>query len=85
LTRDEIIQAIHKERERQEDLHPEWDESEALAILSEEFGGVGRAVYETKRAMVGVNPDNYRYWQQNFESELIQVASVCFRILENRD
>lgn len=81
MTRDEIIQAIHAERTRQERLHPGWDPSEALAILSEEFGEVGRATYESNRA---VDDETYKYWQRNFESELIQVAAVCFRILEYR-
>lgn len=69
--REKVIQLIHKERARQECLHPlssEVDDFYFLSILIEEVGEVAKSLQE------GTGK----------EEELIQVASVCFRWLENK-
>lgn len=83
IDRQEIYKAIEMERDRQERLHPlprikKTDDpelmamqkyiqtAEYLAVLIEEVGEVGRAIQG----------------EGNLQEELIQVASVCFRILE---
>jgi NTP pyrophosphatase (non-canonical NTP hydrolase) len=68
--REQIFQLIHKERARQESLHPmqECNDFYFHAVLTEEVGEVAKALQEGT----------------NLDEELIQVASVCFRWLENR-
>ena len=83
IDRETIFKRIEEERERQEDIHPMPRRknikdndvnaianiilcSEFLSVLVEEVGEVGKA-------MQG---------DGNLEEELIQVASVCVRILE---
>lgn len=81
MMRDEIIQAIHKERERQENLHPDWlGNHHGLAVLMEEVGECAKALYEYT---VGPTEDMEK-WSKNLDDELVQVASVCVRWLENR-
>jgi hypothetical protein len=85
LERKDIFQAIELERERQEQLHPmpilrkvedNKDisliqnlilQNEMLAVLIEEVGEVGTALQG----------------EGDLKEELIQVASVCTRWLEN--
>lgn len=84
MTRDEIFLAIEMERERQEILHPLpkikktdnpdiWAmeqiilSAEFMAILAEEVGEVGSALQG----------------DSDLQTELIHVASVCVRWLEN--
>jgi NTP pyrophosphatase (non-canonical NTP hydrolase) len=83
LNREEIFQAIEIERERQDRIHPmpqrkKHDDkdvdavanllmlNEFLAVLIEEVGEVGSALQG----------------DGNLKEELIQVASVCVRFLE---
>jgi hypothetical protein len=84
MNRGEIFKLIEKERERQEILHPIYESSETensevkaittminnsefLAILVEELGEVGSALQG----------------EGDLKDELVQVASVCVRWLEN--
>ena len=64
-----ISEAISKERERQDSLHPYMvPETVMLPVLVEEIGEVARAMIEEK-------PDDLR-------RELIEVAAVCVKWLE---
>jgi hypothetical protein len=66
----EVIKEIYKERARQECLHPlaNYNDRELMVILTEEVGEVARAIQDGS----------------NVEEELVHVAAVCFRWLENR-
>lgn len=64
----QIIGGILSERLRQDHLHPDFPEDKRLAILMEEVGEVATAIQ---------NGDI-----ENLKEELIQVASVCVRWLE---
>lgn len=63
-----IIEAILKERIRQETIHPYNEVSDYLSILIEEVGEIGRAIQ---------NKDI-----DNLKEEIIHTASVCIRWLE---
>lgn len=84
MDRNEIFRAIEEERERQEQLHPRKGRKptgdketdllqnlllhyEFMPILVEEVGEVGKALQG----------------EGDLKEELIQVASVCTRWLEN--
>jgi NTP pyrophosphatase (non-canonical NTP hydrolase) len=66
-----IFKEVLLERERQNTLHPEDMGVKSLAILAEEFGEVGKAIFEEK-------PDDLR-------EELVHVAAVAVRWLEELD
>ena len=69
MERQDIFLLIEGERERQEKLHAKVDsELYMLAVLTEEIGEVAKAVQEGT----------------NVVEELIQVAAVAIRWLENR-
>lgn len=77
MTRKEIIEAIAKERQRQQDKHGEWSvaspfisDGDRLAILIEEVGEVGKAMQEH-------DPHS-----DSLRAELVQVAAVCVAWLE---
>lgn len=63
-----IIRGIVDERLRQDNLHPIFPEEKRLAILMEEVGEVATALQNNDIA--------------NLKDELIQVAAVCVRWLE---
>lgn len=72
-----IWEAIMNERQRQNRLHPQWHGNDhGLVVLAEEFGEVAKALYELKQEW---NVENYR----ELKDELVQVAAVCVRWLEN--
>lgn len=64
----DIYIAICNERERQNQLHPEFPEALRMAILTEEVGEVAKAIIE-------VDPANLR-------EELVQVAAVAVRWIQ---
>jgi NTP pyrophosphatase (non-canonical NTP hydrolase) len=64
----EIINAIIKERKRQDYLHPRNKQHEYLAIITEEIGEVAKAILEKDK--------------NNQREEIIQVAAVAIRWLE---
>jgi NTP pyrophosphatase (non-canonical NTP hydrolase) len=68
MKRPDIVVAILQERKRQDQLHPEFQDSKRLAVLVEEVGEIAEAIQ---------NRD-----MKNLEEELIQVAAVCVRWLE---
>jgi NTP pyrophosphatase (non-canonical NTP hydrolase) len=66
MTKDIIIDAILQERERQDGLH-EWNKkTNRLAILVEEVGEIAQALQG----------------DGDLQEELMQLASVCVRWLE---
>ena len=73
MTKQEIIEKIYAERNRQERL---WGVRQSLsaetwlAILAEEFGEVAKAINELPAS------------RENLKEELVQVAAVCVQILE---
>lgn len=72
MSRDEIFHKIEMERDRQDTLHPEWHgDTHGLVVLAEEFGEIAKALYENDK--------------QELKDEIIQVAAVCVRWLENFD
>ena len=64
----EIINAIVKERMRQDYLHPKNKKDEYLSILMEEVGEIATAIQRKDK--------------DNLKDELIHTASVCVRWLE---
>lgn len=68
LNREMIFRLIDAERLRQDARHPEWDEEKALAVLVEEVGEVAKALNEMDKV--------------ELIRELVQVAAVCVRWLE---
>lgn len=84
MIRDVIIQEIHKERARQDKLHPDWFGNEhGLAVLMEEVGESAKGLYEMNVATQANDQANYAKWRKNLKEELIQVAAVCVRWSEN--
>lgn len=69
MNRTEIYARIDAERDRQETIHPEWWNSEAIGVLGEEFGEVAKAWNEQDMGALS--------------EELIHVAAVAVRWLEN--
>jgi NTP pyrophosphatase (non-canonical NTP hydrolase) len=69
IIREYVFDLINKERMRQEILHPikKYDHFYMLAVLTEELGEVAQALQDGTNA----------------EEEIIQVAAVCLRWLEN--
>lgn len=66
MTKDIIIDAILQERERQDGLH-EWNKkTNRLAVLVEEVGEIAQALQG----------------EGDLQEELMQLASVCVRWLE---
>lgn len=65
----EILNAIVKERVRQDYLHPRNSKDEYLAILVEEVGEVATAIQLKDK--------------DNLKEELIHIAAVCTRWLES--
>lgn len=63
-----IIGGILSERVRQDHLHPDFPEEKRLAILMEEVGEVATALQNNDLS--------------NLKDELIQVAAVCVRWIE---
>lgn len=81
-TRDEIYKLIDAERLRQDMLHPEWrGDYHGLSVLMEETGEVARGLYEANNA---TSETRAKWWNDNLESELVQVAATAIRWLENR-
>ncbi len=73
--------AIIDERRRQDTLHPKWHGSQhGLSVLVEEVGEVARGLYEWNNA---TRAKDQQKWRENLQSELVQVAAVCVRWLEN--
>jgi NTP pyrophosphatase (non-canonical NTP hydrolase) len=72
IIRSLVFEKIAKERARQECLHPmpkeNYSDLYMHAVLTEEVGEVAKALQEGS----------------NLEEEIIQVAAVCLRWLENR-
>jgi NTP pyrophosphatase (non-canonical NTP hydrolase) len=68
LNREMIFRLIDAERLRQDARHPEWDEEKAFAVLVEEVGEVAKALNEMDKV--------------ELIRELVQVAAVCVRWLE---
>ena len=67
---EEILWLIAAERERQEKLHPNVEsELHLMTVLVEEVGEVAKALQENT----------------NVTEELVQVAAVAIRWLENRN
>ncbi|MCY0870811.1 MAG: hypothetical protein OWT27_09540 [Firmicutes bacterium] len=93
MERQEIFKLIEEERERQNLLHPEWHGNDhGLVVLAEEFGEVAKALYELKRTASAEyrNSIDPVEWEidmdvraRELEDELVQVAAVCVRWLEN--
>lgn len=69
MIREEIFCLIAEERERQDRIHPEWWNSEAIGVLAEEFGEVAKAWNEQD--------------MESLREELVHVAAVAVRWLEN--
>lgn len=90
MNRIKIFTAINAERARQDKLHPKWHGNDhGSAVLAEEFGEVARALYEyneKRRFMFDIDADNLEELQRRrgeLQDELIQVAAVAVRWLEN--
>ena len=64
----EALNAILKERKRQDIIHPKSEDYDYFAVLIEEVGEVARAI------------QNEDY--ENLQEELVQVAAVAIRWLE---
>lgn len=79
MNREEIFAAIEEERERQNRRHPKWRPELAVAIVTEEVGEVAEA---WARLTIETVPDTRYYHNRDLRSELIQVAAVCVRWLE---
>lgn len=67
MIRDYIIDAIIEERRRQDALHIWTKKTPRLAVLLEEVGEIAQALQG----------------EGNLEEELIQVAAVCIRWLDD--
>lgn len=81
MNRQDIFESINAERKRQNMLHPQWrGDHHGLSVLMEEVGEASKALYEMSEAHV---ERPYKFWKSNLKDELIQVASVCCRWLEN--
>jgi NTP pyrophosphatase (non-canonical NTP hydrolase) len=65
----EIINAIVKERKRQDYLHPHNKKEDYFSILMEEVGEIATAIQHKDR--------------DNMIDEIIHAASVCVRWLES--
>ncbi|WP_420950160.1 hypothetical protein [Alicyclobacillus tolerans] len=88
-----IWEAIITERQRQNRLHPSWHGNDhGLVVLAEEFGEVAKALYELKKTGSAeyYNACDKTEWGEEIDfrlrelkDELIQVAAVCVRWLEN--
>lgn len=66
----DIFLAIAGERKRQDLIHPAWyGDNHGLAVLVEEVGEIAKALYEQDKS--------------EMVKEIIQVAAVCVRWLEN--
>lgn len=63
-----IFDAIEQERARQDALHEWGNNTNRLAVLVEEVGEIGAALQEPH--------------QGNLDEELVQLAAVCIRWLE---
>ena len=66
MTQDYIIDAIIQERLRQDGLHQWTKKTNRLAVLVEEVGEIAQALQG----------------EGNLEEELVQLAAVCVRMLE---
>lgn len=66
MTQEKIIEEILKERKRQNELHPNNKLDNYLEVLIEEVGEIAMALQG----------------EGNLQDELIQVASVCMRWIE---
>lgn len=85
MKRLEAFNAINRERDRQDQLHPRWNgDTHGLVVLAEEFGEVAKALYEYQSTLNHGARDVRMRLSQELEDELIQVAAVCVRWLENR-
>jgi NTP pyrophosphatase (non-canonical NTP hydrolase) len=84
VTRQEIFHAINMERMRQNGLHPNWENAQGMDVLTEEVGEVAHAINEM-RHWLHRDLDMYAKCYENMKDELIQVAAVCVRWLENVD
>jgi NTP pyrophosphatase (non-canonical NTP hydrolase) len=69
MNRSDIMAAIFLERYRQDAIHPNNKPNEYFPILIEEVGEIGTAIQ---------NKD-----VNNLKEEIIHVAAVCVRWLEN--
>ena len=79
MTREEIFAAIEEERERQDRLHPGWYPELALAVLAEEVGEVAEVWAAFQQASSFARKIEMR---DAMRDEIIQVAAVCVRWLE---
>lgn len=79
MTREEIYAAINEERARQDKKYPVFANSEhqALAVLASEFGEVSTEVRGSGGEQSVTEP-----MSRALRAELIQVAAVCVRWLE---
>jgi NTP pyrophosphatase (non-canonical NTP hydrolase) len=89
IKREDVLHAIQLERKRQDALHPLWKgDDHGLAVLVEEVGEVAKALYELRNLPIEVDDVELEYKskrESELMDELIQVAAVCVRWLENRD
>lgn len=86
MTREEIYRRIDLERGRQNKLHPDWrGEDHGLAVLMEEVGEVAKSLNELDSAKFYMNAleGDLAKIQVELQEELVQVAAVCIRWLEN--
>jgi NTP pyrophosphatase (non-canonical NTP hydrolase) len=89
-----IYDMISDERAYQDRLHPQWrGDDHGLAVLAEEFGEVARALYELnqhkgQKTFTGQelveHEQKFEQLETELQSELIQVAAVCVRWIEER-
>ncbi|GMA52042.1 hypothetical protein GCM10025857_33990 [Alicyclobacillus contaminans] len=93
MHRSTILADIIAERKRQDRLHPRWHgDAHGLAVLAEEFGEVAKAHYElteiqheeTRQTLTQEEWHRlYTVRSADLREELVQVAAVCVRWLEN--
>ena len=73
MTRNDIYEAVSRERDRQDRIHgPALEVRDIPRILGEEFGEVCAAI-------------NDREHRDRVREELIQCAAVCLKAIENID
>jgi NTP pyrophosphatase (non-canonical NTP hydrolase) len=84
VTLQDIFDAIIKERNRQNELHPHWENANGIDVLTEEVGEVAHAINEM-RHWLHRDLDMYAKCYENMKDELIHVCAVCVRWLQNVD
>lgn len=83
MDRAQIIALIERERARQDRLHPRWyGNQHGLVVLAQEFGEVAKALDERNNAPADVDDAEKGILTMALEDEIVQVAAVCVRWLE---